>query len=255
MHVWLPLLELHCCGRERGTTCPNGDPCETLDGAQSVCSTSAECGPCETRADCGTDECLATAPDAPKVCLAESKVAIISAACRADLSQVWRKDVCGTWLERGGRTAVASECRDDSNQVWSQDQCGSWIELAEDCGASKHCEAAQCLANAPEIEVSPTLLDFGDVELTTEKALTVSIGNVGYAPLEVHDIAVDAAFADLFSVSSPTIEVGVDDIVPVTITFAPKGVGEVKAKLFIRSKDADEPKVTVLMNASGVPKP
>jgi len=37
------------------------------------------------------------------------------------------------------------------------------------------------------------------------------------------------------------------------VTFAPQAEGAASAKLFVRSDDADEPEITVLMNGSGTP--
>jgi hypothetical protein len=42
-------------------------------------------------------------------------------------------------------------------------------------------------------------------------------------------------------------------IASVDVTFSPTGTSAVQAKIFVRSNDADEPEVTVLVNGSGTP--
>ena len=217
---------LVCCGREHGTACPTGAPCTTLDGATSTCTTAARCEPCESDPECESDAlvCASASPAVPTVCLTP-----------ADL---------------GGSTHA---CHDTLNQVWLRDVCGRWITRVTDCGTARRCDVDACVPRAPEIEVSPTLLSFGSAKVGLAKTLTLSVGNLGDADLVVSEVAVEASVAAQFAVSTVTMTVAAGQIADITVTFSPQTTGTVSGKLFVRSNDADEAEVTVLMNGTGTP--
>lgn len=215
---------LTCCKRENGAPCPDGSPCETVAGTLSTCETAARCEPCEKLSDCASSDCVATVAAQGKVCVAEWESSSISKACRDDLNELWTKDVCG-----------------------------AWISLDKACGDGFRCEAGACYENLPNIEVSPSLLPFGETPLSGTKSLDLFVGNTGLAPLTIHEVVVEADGADVYQISASKLVVSVDDIETITVTFAPKELGEVNAKLLVRSNDSDTPEFTVLMSATAVP--
>ena len=213
-----------CCGRERGIACPNGSPCEAADGTTATCSTVARCGSCATNADCETGECLDTGAEGGPVC-----------------------------VEGDDARTFALECRGSREEVWRTDACGGWVALTDACDVGFRCEDAECVESIPEIEVSPTLLDFGTVTLGNAAELSLRIGNVGSRELVVTEIAVDAEVEGFFDINPASATVGVDEIVTIAVTFEPVDDSQVNARLYIRSDDPDEGEFTVLMNGRGAP--
>ena len=245
---------LVCCGKERQTVCLKGEACENLDGSQGVCTSATKCDPCETTDDCETDQldCVSTGGETPTVCLNPEEVDKATYDCREDLGQAWKQDVCGGWVESAEDVPMAYACREDTDQSWSLNACDQWIAMVEDCGAGYRCENNECILRVPEIEVSPTLLDFGDIVVSEDKTLTLSIGNIGDGALLVQEILLEPASVKSFGLSHSSAEVAANEIVSIDITFAPSETGNVQAKLLIHSNDEDEPEVVVLMNGNGV---
>lgn len=242
-----------CCGRQRGSDCPKGSECEMLDGSLSTCATASRCEPCQTTIQCESSllQCLSTAPDQPLVCLAPDEVDVATFACREELGQAWQRDACGAWVEAADQVVVGYACREGTDQSWSLNACNQWLELAEECAYGYRCESNQCVKRVPDIEVSPTLLDFGSVSVGSVKTLTLSIGNTGYWPLQVAEVVVQSESGSAFSLSTAPSEVDVSQIASMQVTFSPAAPGSATAKLLVRSDDPDEPERTVLMNGTG----
>src|SRR5690606_26508175 len=145
-----PENEPTCCTGPRKGTCPNGAACQQLDGTAGTCQTVAQCEPCSTRDDCEDDPCVSLSPDGALVCAPAQLIG-----------------------------AYDTVCHDMLDEVWLRDACDDWVQQLEVCGDTAHCEAGQCRPDAPEIEVSPTLLAFGDTMVGGSAELTLSIGNIG----------------------------------------------------------------------------
>ena len=245
---------LFCCGRERMTDCPSGQACELPDGTMGACQQSARCGACQSALDCESADltCASTGGDLPPVCLLANDFGGYTYECRSPEEGAWKRDKCGQWVESAHYITISYSCREGTNQSWSQDACGDWIHMAQDCGDGHRCEANQCIAIFPAIEVSPSLMDFDDVQVGTTKTLDLSIGNVGEDVLHVSSVQVQSSFASMFSISQAPDVVAVDEIATVGVTFAPSAAGPVTAKIVVYSNDPDEPQRTVLINGNGV---
>jgi hypothetical protein len=246
---------LVCCGKQRSGSCPKGVACEKLDGTQSTCATAARCDECTSNGDCESDQlvCVGTGGGLASVCVEPTEKDNSSIDCRDDLKQAWKKDVCGRWVENADQAAVKYACKEDTDQSWSLNACDAWIEMVKDCGSDYRCEDNECILRIPEVEVSPTLLNFGPVPVSSSKVLTLSIGNIGDGVLHVTQIEVQSNTADAFELSAESLDVEPSQIASVDVTFSPTGTSAVQAKIFVRSNDADEPEVTVLVNGSGTP--
>lgn len=102
---------------------------------------------------------------------------------------------------------------------------------------------------APEITLSTTSVDIGNVSLGTSGNGTFSIRNDGNENLVVSSITSDnGVFA--VSPSSATLAPGANQ--PVTITFSPTTAGAQSAAITVTSNDADEATVTVTINGTGL---
>lgn len=97
---------------------------------------------------------------------------------------------------------------------------------------------------APEIDVFPTSLDYGQIETGTTRDLTVTITNVGTADLIVSDLMTTNP---VFTILSPAVPLpiapGSSEVV--TIRFSPLVDGIAAGQLNIFSNDADESVVSV----------
>ena len=104
----------------------------------------------------------------------------------------------------------------------------------------------------PNIALSDTSLDFGDVELGSSADRTLRIYNVGGLELGVDSLTVDNP--EEFSVVSPTSPdtIAVGDSLEVTLRFTPSAVGLRSGTLTIYSNDPDNPDTTVALSGNGV---
>lgn len=249
---------LLCCGRERGTPCPKGASCQTVDGQPGTCAAAARCEPCNDDLDCESPSllCRSSVGNAPKACLTPTDLGKVTYACRTDLNEAWSMDACGTYLALAQNHPVTYACKEDTDQSWSLNACDQWIAMVKDCGEAFMCQDNQCIERVAVLEVSPTLLVFGNVSLSTTKTLELLLGNTGTMPLTITELLLQPAASTQFSWALPQplpATINVDQIVTMTVTFAPITEGDAQAKLLIRSTDKDHPEKTVLMNGSGIP--
>lgn len=172
--------------------------------------------------------------------------------CDEATSKAWNVDVCGRNIASAEQVIVAYACKEGTDERWALNVCDQWVSLIEDCGEGYRCENNTCIPKVPEIEVSPTLLDFGNVAVGSTKTLQVSIGNVGTGPLSVSEVSVTGTAAAQFQVAQTQTQIPVDQILTLEVTFAPTAAGLSQAKLVVASDDADEPSLQVLMNGTGV---
>lgn len=111
------------------------------------------------------------------------------------------------------------------------------------------------IPTAPEIEVTPSALDFGTVTPGRTKELTLAVRNVGTAVLQVTTLALESSGSS-FALVSPAAPF---DLAPsaersVVVRFAPTSPGEQIDTLVIVSNDADEATVRVPLTGVGMPR-
>ena len=105
----------------------------------------------------------------------------------------------------------------------------------------------------PEIEVSPTALDFLFVRELGSKGLELAVENIGGATINVTSIALCAGTSTVFSWSPP----GPFSVPPagsetLTVVYAPVDLGEDSGCLEITSNDADDSPLEVPLTGTGV---
>ncbi len=106
----------------------------------------------------------------------------------------------------------------------------------------------------PDIDVTPTSLDFGTVTTGADSDMTVSIDNTGTDDLEVTGISLSDGSAGFTLVSPPSTPFTLtpsDPAVEVTVRFAPTVAGAATDDLEITSDDPDEGTVTVSLDGDG----
>ncbi|MFC7132673.1 MULTISPECIES: choice-of-anchor D domain-containing protein [Salinibaculum] len=102
----------------------------------------------------------------------------------------------------------------------------------------------------PEIEVSPTAVDFGDVLVDTVTTRTVFVNNTGAAPLDVTSIALSGANASDFGVETTGFVVAPGGSQSIAVALSTDTLGPKTATLTVASNDTDESTVEVTLSAT-----
>jgi plastocyanin len=106
--------------------------------------------------------------------------------------------------------------------------------------------------DAPEISLSITSIEMGEVILGSQGTASFSITNSGNAPLAIDSITSNN---EVFTVSPDSATVSPGDTQLVTVTFSPAESGEQSAVITITSNDSDEGTLTVSAGGNGVSRP
>jgi len=104
---------------------------------------------------------------------------------------------------------------------------------------------------APDIDVTPTSLSFGNVVVGARPTQSLTVRNTGSAPLTVASFTINNP---RFSVLEPAVPfmVAPNGQQPVTVRFSPTTVGPQSGVLSIASNDPDEPSVPIQLQGVGV---
>ena len=109
----------------------------------------------------------------------------------------------------------------------------------------------------PDIAVSATSLDFGDVTVGNSASQSVTVSNEGSADLNVSATALSGANAAEFAIVSGggtfTLAPGASQVIE--LSFSPASVGGKTASLEISSDDPDENPVSVALSGNGIAVP
>ncbi len=103
----------------------------------------------------------------------------------------------------------------------------------------------------PDIRVSTTLIDFGEVGVGQSSQLPLIIYNDGGATLQVSNIDIIPS-GPQFAVSNTNITINPSGQTTVYVTFIPGSVGDKTATLSIISNDPDESPVQVDLEGKGI---
>jgi len=111
-------------------------------------------------------------------------------------------------------------------------------------------------APVPDISVSPTSKNFGDVTVgSSSAAQTFTVSNVGTANLVIGTITITGTGADQFAKQNDNCSgqtIAPDSSATLQVVFSPTSTGAKSATLNIPSNDPDEATVTVPMSGNGV---
>jgi len=107
----------------------------------------------------------------------------------------------------------------------------------------------------PDIEVDPLQIDFGNVDINLSSTLTVDVGNVGGATLNVSSVTLSGSTE--FSWSSTVLPgaLGVGSTTTVYVTYSPADEVSDSGTLTFASDDPDEPTVDVALSGAPTPMP
>ncbi|MCG3172897.1 MAG: hypothetical protein GMKNLPBB_01068 [Myxococcota bacterium] len=158
------------------------------------------------------------------------------------------KPTDGSVLAAGASFSVKVTYRPTNTQ---DDSCNVDIE-SNDTDASTVRVALSGKGAAPEIEVKPAELKFGNVNVgTTSAPQDITINNLGNATLSLQTVTTTGSCAN-FTRTSPGTSVNAGASAKITVTYKPVSAITETCFLNIRSNDADEPQVIVQVNGAGV---
>ncbi len=102
----------------------------------------------------------------------------------------------------------------------------------------------------PDVDVTPTAIDFGQVSLIAPARRNVMVSNLGYAPLEITRVHATSSIITTNGASAMVIPAGGFMIFVVEVQ--PTMSGPFMASVLIETNDADEPVVTVEVSGTGI---
>jgi hypothetical protein len=102
--------------------------------------------------------------------------------------------------------------------------------------------------SAPDLRIEPSALEFGTVCVGDTRTLPLVLRNVGAAPLEFSQVAVDGAGYTL--VDAPA-DVGPQSLHEMGVAFTPSGPDDVVGTLHVDSNDPDQPSAQVTLSGNG----
>ncbi len=105
----------------------------------------------------------------------------------------------------------------------------------------------------PDIQVAPSTVAFGEVEVGMSDEMAVAISNGGASPLIIQNLKVTGSAFTLKSPPPPLpfIIEQTDEMLPVAIKFSPTTVGAQTGTLVITSNDPDEGTLTLVISGTG----
>lgn len=104
----------------------------------------------------------------------------------------------------------------------------------------------------PDIEVSPTTLDFGSLMrgCTTDEQV-VTVKNVGGATLAISSIALSGSGTSSYTLTATPRDLAPDEELTFTVSFTPQALSTVQVKVVVESNDPDEPSSKVALSGTG----
>ncbi len=104
----------------------------------------------------------------------------------------------------------------------------------------------------PEMELESTAVDFGNVQVGTSATRELLIRNTGGSVLTLEDPTRGMPFSDVYTWDIDRLSVPVSGVAVLTLTFKPTDLGEVPAKLVIRSSDTEVENQILDIKGTGV---
>lgn len=144
-------------------------------------------------------------------------------------------------VEGGVASCVATACEPfsrgcfDDATAWQCDEDGS-ARSAIPCATGASCVDGSCVQATECLNVTPTVLEFGEVVLGTDATRTVQLWSCGSEPVEI--VLVETT-EDAFRAAAPTTPFLVDGTVAVDVVFEPLEPGEAFGELYLETAGGD----------------
>ena len=106
----------------------------------------------------------------------------------------------------------------------------------------------------PEINVTPSPLEFGPSAVPLVHILPVHVSNAGHADLDV-SLKIEGADASLFEIAETELTLKPGEDHPIDLSFTPATFLDYSATLVLTSNDETDPEVTVPLTGTGISAP
>ena len=113
------------------------------------------------------------------------------------------------------------------------------------------CTRYELTTGDPEIELSDTAIDFGDVERGYWRERSLAVYNQGTATLQVTDYAFQTGSSDAFYFEDPDKEISPNTFAELIVRYTPTHEGSDAGAIVITSDDADEPELLIFLQGGG----
>ncbi len=121
------------------------------------------------------------------------------------------------------------------------------------CFALAACEPSETAVNRvyPDMVVTPSVVDFGDVAVYYSQGVGVTVINAGLAALEIESVTIEDSGVFAVDVAGPIV-LKADEAAVLGVTFAPDTYLPFAADLVIRSNDEEHPELVIPLSGTGV---
>jgi len=113
------------------------------------------------------------------------------------------------------------------------------------------CTRYELTTGDPEIELSDTAIDFGEVERGYWRERSIAVYNQGTATLTVTDYAFQTGSSDAFYFEDPDKEISPNTFAELIVRYTPTHEGSDAGAIVINSDDADEPELLIFLQGGG----
>ncbi|MFN3740833.1 MAG: choice-of-anchor D domain-containing protein, partial [Thermodesulfovibrionales bacterium] len=109
--------------------------------------------------------------------------------------------------------------------------------------------------NAPDIDISPTSLDFGDVGIGLSKDISVTIKNIGQSTLTISKLSITGTGFSLVGAPQTPFDLKQNTQAVFSVRFIPTAAANYSGVLTVESNDPDEGTLNLSLTGTGVNPP
>lgn len=106
--------------------------------------------------------------------------------------------------------------------------------------------------NIPSIDVFPTTVDFGDINVDETAQSYIIVTNSGNGTLNIMDITITGGAGAFSANLTEPIDIAPGSSITITVSFTPLEPGTYTASLTIVSNDPDKPTISISITATGI---
>ncbi len=114
--------------------------------------------------------------------------------------------------------------------------------------------SANAVASTPQISLSTSAVNFGNVQMTTSGSSSLTLSNSGNADLTISSVTVSGAGFGFNGITTPKV-ISAGQTASVNLTFNPPAQGAATGTLTISSNDTVHPTTTVALSGTGTAAP